>query len=538
MEGEEGDGDEYMVLSRWKDTDNLESSLLRQFPTTPPGVGGHGEGGEGVPTTALTSAASKSRKGGSSSSSSEAALGDDRNDDDNDHVQDDDYERDADQDSHDADGAADCANNTSTEIPKCKLEAEYLRSRRYGLSDDIVLHRKCIRAVKSERVDRDEVGDIKEPMFSQSQAINLVNECHEWEAMPCEPVELEVPMPFPERKYPELIFGVATSFDRMVDSKPQLTHWLRNTGVKLVAIVVDAVDHRVDLGRLHSFYADDGVDLVIARPRYTGLGVNEQHFTIVRDLIYHSTPETKWIGVIDDDTFFPSLYPLAEVLGQQDHNQPAYLGGLSDNMISIQVNGLLAYGGAGVFLSMPLAKEIEPNVEKCLMQADTNQGDALLKSCIYSETTTRLMLIPGLSQLDIRGDPSGFYESGRFPLSLHHWKTWHSAPVDQMARSVDYCGSCFLQRWRFDEDTVLSNGYSVTVYREGIDLDELNQTEATFDDSPQFEWSYGPLRPKATPEEKKSFYLKDSDFVDDRLRQVYIMRGPEKDEVLELWWEQ
>lgn len=507
-----------IVFLSWKDTGTIESSLLRQFPTTPPGM--------------EQSTVASSGRGGHKGAG--AAAYDDSYD-----YSDKDSNGEPGQEGGSSDDESTCVNGTlaAGEIPKCPLDAEYLRSKRYGLSDDIVLHRKCIRAVTSNQVDRDEVGDVTEPMFAQSQAINLVNGCHEWDAMECEPVELEVPSVFPAKKYPELIFGVATSFDRLVDSKPQLTHWLRNTGVQLVAVLVDAVDHRVDLDRLHSFYADDGVDLVIARPRYTGLGVNEQHFTIVRDLLHHSTPETKWMGIIDDDTFFPSLHPLAEVLGQQDHNQPAYLGGLSDNMISIQVNGLLAYGGAGVFLSMPLARELEPNIEKCLMQATTNQGDALLKGCIYSQTQTRLMLIPGLSQLDIRGDPSGFYESGRFPLSLHHWKTWHSAPVDHMARAVDFCGSCFLQRWRFDEDTVLNNGYSVTLYREGIDIEELNQTEATMDDSPQFEWSYGPLRQRATPDEKKSFYLKDADIIDERLRQVYIMRGQDKDEVLEVWWE-
>lgn len=424
-------------------------------------------------------------------------------------------------------------------VSRCPLDVKYLQKARYDLTKGIIFHRQCIRTNRSAEVDRSEVTDVPASIFGQWQALNLDDQCNQWQEMPCDPIELDVPPPFPVRRYPELLFGVATSFARLVDSVPQLSHWLSNTGARLVAVIVDADEHEADFGRLLAFFNDHGVDLSIARPQYTNLGVNEQHFTVIRDLLRHSTPETKWVGIIDDDTFFPSLYPLSEVLLNQDHTVPAYMGGLSDSMDAIQQHGLMAYGGAGAFLSMPLVRQLEQNIEKCLRQSNTQQGDALLKNCIYSETDSRLTLIPGLNQLDIIGDPSGFYESGRYPLSLHHWKTWHHAPVDHMAKAADFCGGCFLQRWRFGEDTVLANGYSVAVYSRGIDHDDLDRTEATFEYQQLFDWSYGPLRAKTDARKKKSFYLVDAEKIGKSLRQVYVHRGKlnSKDEVLELWWD-
>lgn len=432
---------------------------------------------------------------------------------------------------------------TSNESPdgRCPLDVEYLKHERYALTNDIVFHRQCIRAIHNDGMDRSDVSDVSDSVFGRWQSLDLGRHCNTYEEMQCDPVELETPSPFPVRRYPELLFGVATSFDRLVDSVPQLSHWLSHSGARLVAVVVDAAEREADLDRLLAFFNGHGVDLVIARPMNDQLDVNQQHFTVLRDLLHHSTPQTKWICIIDDDTFFPSLFPLSEMLDGQDYTAPVYLGGLSDSMWAIQQHGLLAYGGAGVFMSMPLVRQLDPHIEACLAESNTGQGDALLKNCIYSQTDTRLTLVPGLNQLDLRGDTSGFYESGRWPLSLHHWKTWHSAPVDLMAKASDFCGGCFLQRFRFGGDTVLANGYSVAVYREGIEHSDLNHTEATFDNAHLYDWAYGPLRSKADPHNKKSFYLIDAEMVGKSLRQVYVHRAGDReesrDEVLELWWD-
>lgn len=215
------------------------------------------------------------------------------------------------------------------------------------------------------------------------------------------------------------------------------------------------------------------------RPWNMILGANEQHFIIIRDLVWLSTTETKWIAIIDDDTYFPTLYPLALALDKHDANAPTYLGALSENFDQVKNHGFMAFGGAGAFLSIPLARKLESYVDQCLKEDTLDQGDGLLKNCIYRKTKTKLSIMPGLHQLDMKGDLSGFYESGVFPTSLHHWKSWHDAPVDKMGMIGEMCGGCFLQRFKFGSDTVLTNGYSIASYSNGTASIDLSQTEAT-----------------------------------------------------------
>lgn len=434
----------------------------------------------------------------------------------------------------------------------CPMDAGYLKQR-HDLTSEVVYHKQCIRATASSSVDRDDIVDIPaNTLFDQSQVLDLGRPCHDWHEMPCEPIDLQVPPPYPTREYTEFTFGVATSFERLIDSIPQFSHWLSGSGARLVAVVVDLKDHGGDIGYLKSLYKDYDIDLVVSGPFHESLGVNEQHFTIVRDLLKHMTPTTKWLGIIDDDTFFPSLYPLAEILDEQDHNTGLYLGGLSESLDAVKQHGMMAYGGAGAFLSLPLARQLDPVIETCLGRNNLQQGDALLKYCIYSQTDVRLTLMPGLNQQDIMGNPDGFYESGRLPVSLHHWKSWHWAPVDHIAKASKFCGDCILQRWRFGHDTVLSNGYSIVVYSDGITQMDLNRTEGTFAGPHLYDWSLGPLREQTKEGMKKSYHLVESSFVGTSLRQVYVHRARDRivqdehelgdathmrDEVVELLWQ-
>lgn len=434
----------------------------------------------------------------------------------------------------------------------CPMDAGYLKKRN-DLTSEIVYSKKCIRTVFDDSVDRADVVDVTDAsMFANSQVLDLGRPCQDWQELACEPTTLRVPPPYPARVYSEFTFGVATGFDRLIDSLPQFRQWLSGSGARLVAVVVDLDEHVRDMGYLQSLYQGYDIDLVICSSFHPSLGVNEQHFTIVRDLLKHMTPTTKWIGIIDDDTFFPSLHPLAEIMDYQDADESLYIGALSDSLDAIRQHGTMAYGGAGAFLSLPLARQLEPAIEACLDEIQVQQGDALLKQCIYAKTDTTLTVMPGLNQADLMGNVDGFYESGRLPVSLHHWKSWHHAPVEQIAKASTFCGDCLLQRWRFGEDTVLNNGYSIAVYNDGISQAELNKTESTFQYEYLYEWSLGPLREKTQEDRKKSYHLIESELVDGGLRQIYVHRArdentqypdglsdttSEKDEVLELWWE-
>ncbi|EAQ83127.1 hypothetical protein CHGG_10945 [Chaetomium globosum CBS 148.51] len=197
---------------------------------------------------------------------------------------------------------------------------------------------------------------------------------------------------------------------------------------------------------------------------------------------------------------------------------------------------------------MPLPKELEPAVRNCIRETTIKTGDGMLRDCVYQRSSTKLTLVEGLYQHDFGGDPAGFFESGRRALSLHHWKSWYRAPVVSMAAVANICGDCFMQRWRFAKDTLLANGYSITVYREGLDSVDLSRMEGTFNEADgRFDFVYGPFRPRLGKDQKKSYRLVAVDggtSKGDRFRQAYVYRAKRDeegvepvDEVVELVWD-
>lgn len=150
------------------------------------------------------------------------------------------------------------------------------------------------------------------------------------------------------------------------------------------------------------------------------------------------------------------------------------------------VDGVLRYGSCSSFWFCPT------NLEK---------GDILLRRCIYEHSEIRLSLMPGLSQLDITGDASGFYESGNKPLSLHHFKggQWHIAAPYEMVKMLRVLGEdAFLMRFQTMDNFIISAGYSIAQYPQGIDFD-TTQYERTFgavgdDNGYNFDYVFGPQR--------------------------------------------
>jgi len=455
--------------------------------------------------------------------------------------------------------------DTESAAKFCERDWEFLRNTELDLSENIVYTRRCVKPVYGS-VDRDVVADVKEPLIAGTTNLNLKADCSQLAPPPCEPLSLEVPAayPPPQDQYGHLVFGIASTFERVQESLPVFAHWLAGTGAQLVAVISDADDGflKHDLRGLQKQYRDQKINATIiapklkeALPRKNTMGekprkpapVEQLHFLLIRDMLDVSTPQTQWLGVLDDDTFFPALHPLTLALRQHDHTRPMWLGALADNWISVKIWGFMAYGGAGTFLSVPLAKHLEPYLETCARETEIGTGDGMLRDCVYARSTTKLTLVDGLYQHDIRGDASGFFESGRRALSIHHWKSWYHAPVAKMAAVTGLCGDCFLQRWRFGTDTLLANGYSITVYREGIKSIDLDRMEGTFDEpDARFDFIYGPFRPRLADDQKKSYRLAGvyGGFgKGDRFRQVYVHRANRDeaaqpvDEVIELVWE-
>ncbi|KAK1753373.1 glycosyltransferase family 31 protein [Echria macrotheca] len=452
-------------------------------------------------------------------------------------------------------------------------EIEFLRRPSLELTSNIVYSRRCIKPSRSKS-SREAVANITEPLVTTKTKVDLAD-CSAVELPPCETITLQVPAPYPEKQYRHLMFGVASTYERLFNSLPEFAHWASGTGAQLVITVADARNNvpegtTRDLTPLEEEYKRYGVSATFLPPSIPyRLGekdqegnpvrapVEQHHFMLVRELYERMIPGvTRWLGVLDDDTFFPSLHLLDEELVRHDHTRPVWLGALSDDFHAVKSWGFMGYGGAGVFLSLPLAEVISRNSEKCLLEATTFTGDGILRDCVYSQSRAGLTLVPGLYQHDIRGDPSGFFESGVLPISLHHWKSWYRAPVAAMSRvATQVCGDCLLQRWRFGNDTLLANGYSITVYSNDLlSTLDLDRVEGTWEHPTRdYDFMYGTLRTKLERSDKKSYRLRDSALDRDPatsakvFRQVYVYRADEfaheqeipsaVDEVIELIWE-
>lgn len=286
--------------------------------------------------------------------------------------------------------------------------------------------------------------------------------------------------------------------------------------------------------------------LKIARPHGRDHSVEKSHMMVIRDVLSHidvegNASETRWLGILDDDTFFPSLYPLSEALSGYNHTIPTYLGTVSENLELSQIGGPgAAYGGAGIFLSVPLAREIAPHLDSCLSERG---GDMQIMECIHDHSHARLLPVPGLQQTDMASDVSGFFESGRRFLSLHHWKSWFHEPVEKQAAVVNVCGDCYLQRYSFDDNTILTNGFSINVYPNGYP--DFTRVEATWDygySARSYHWSMGPLRPPMSKKDKLTYKVVDAFTTKDgTFRQIFVRKGDrekkEVDKVIDLLWQ-
>lgn len=421
------------------------------------------------------------------------------------------------------------------DLEGCAPEILSLSDKPYNLTSTIRYARRSIKVDIFKDTERKSITMLDEPLFPKLQEINL-QACENVTLYPDEPLILNVAAPSSYTDASRLMFGVSTTLERLEDSIPQFQRWLAGNGAKLLAVIIneDVSDFEGTRSKLQSA----GIDAILVKAK-PDIEPAQQHFSIVEELYNHKRPETRWMGIIDDDTFFPSIPNLLATLAKYNDAQPQYIGSLSEDWNAVKLFGFMAFGGGGIFLSTPLAEQIHNSFDECLQTGERMEGDVIIRDCIYTKTRTKLSLEPALHQTDLERDVSGFYESGMHPLSIHHYKSWYTMQPEKMHLITEVCGECFLQRWQFTDNTILSNGYSVVQYPGGIDFDP-EFLEGTWNHpNHEFDFSIGPLRPAMTPEQKVSWRFLDAELMDDgAAKQLYVLRGKDgrEDQVLELLW--
>lgn len=359
------------------------------------------------------------------------------------------------------------------------------------------------------------------------------------------PKAIEVPVSaseFPQSAdASDLMFGISTTYERFMESSTILLNdwafWLtdgtgRSNGGKMILVLLDADEEKLTSAKGFLTKAGIDADTITAN---SSMPMATRYLSLIPTMYAHTeTPKKKWLVLCDDDTFFPNMHALKQRLAEYDHRKEMYIGTLSEDIISIQRHGSQAFGGAGVFLSLPTAERMSRLFKDCssedkLHSADW-QGDRLLHQCILDNSDTTLTALPDLWQLDTFGDPAGFYEWGTKPLSLHHYRSWHHATPSQYTKLAYICGEdCTLQRFQTADDYIIS-GYSIAHYPNGITFDP-HAIEATFRPEYErgwnFDYKFGPQRKALKKTGRKiSWELKESTLQSDGcVSQTYIRRG-------------
>lgn len=432
----------------------------------------------------------------------------------------------------------------------CDYDMDRLKKwqQRYKLDEKFEYTKRYVQLSRQD-IPRKSVTQLEQNLLVD--AVKLVDVNKEYKPVAC-PKPLEVPVtrsPFPATaNASDFMFGVSTTYKRFTDTRTspinEWTYWLtdsqgRSNGGKLVLLLLDAADH--ELKNAYDKLSKVGIDVDVYRAD-PALIMAVRYLALAPKLYNHPERKNKkWLVICDDDTFFPSFHALADRFAEYNHERAMYIGTFSEDVNNIRRHGSQAFGGAGVFLSVPTAKLIAENFDSCrgedkIQQSNTgwgSQGDILLRKCIYENSAVKLTLLPDLWQLDMFGDPSGFYESGIKPLSLHHYRggVWHIAHPWHYTKVAHVCGEdCTMQRFQTADDFVISNGFSIAHYPQGIDFD-LGQFEATFHAAPEntgwnMDFRLGPQRQSLHKTGKKiSWDLQDAVVNDDgSVSQVYVCK--------------
>ncbi|KAG5974833.1 hypothetical protein E4U55_008033 [Claviceps digitariae] len=409
----------------------------------------------------------------------------------------------------------------------CSVDIPHLQNirQKYNIDERFQYMKRYIRFTRTEGLERKRLTKLDQNLLNGAFKTVDVNKVYGTDS--CEqPLEVKVSASgLPSTvNASDFLFGVSTTYKRFMDAETTpINEWIfwltdsrgHSNGGKLLLMLIDANDK--ELQEVANLLGDVGIDVDVSRSD-SSLQMAVRYLSLVPALFAHpDAHKKKWLVTCDDDTFFPSMHGLIDKMEKFDHTREMYIGTLSEDVGAVDRHGSQAFGGAGVFLSLPMAERISELYDSCITEqkiGESNsgwgpQGDILLRKCIYENTETRLTTFWDLWQLDIYGHPAGFYEWGIKPLSLHHYRGggWHKAKPAQYTKIAHSCGEdCTLQRFQTADDFIIS-GYSIAHYPEGVTFD-TNQMEATLHAPPEdkgwnLDFMMGPRRPNLEKTGKK-----------------------------------
>jgi Protein of unknown function, DUF604 len=351
----------------------------------------------------------------------------------------------------------------------------------------------------------------------------------------------------------KILFGAATTVDRLEDALPRLAYFVGGTNASMIALVPPADD----LDEKEAYFRTRGLDIVLLPSE---LDFTLRYFSMVRALNAHISnkrPETEWVIMIDDDTFFPSLSLVSDRLSTLSSSKPYWIGAISEASWQVKNFGRIGFGGAGIVLSYNLLQMLDKRYDECTgedLGVLDMPGDQRLGKCINKVLPKlKLTVWNELHQWDMGPEPHGLFEAGRPIWSFHHFHggAWGNADMIGMSSVATVAGDrSLLRRWVFDSKGsgqhqvrdfwVLTNGYSIVQYHimAGTPDIDFEHTEHTWADAAEgYEESVGPLRPvDQEGVTKKRWLLRDAIRVGANVHQFYWYESPSENSVIEIVW--
>jgi hypothetical protein len=391
-------------------------------------------------------------------------------------------------------------NDTSKE-PQSE-EAAYLSSlaRQYALTKDVPWFSRRIRPKFKSSLPRSSMTYVSTKFMPHDfQRVRPDDEGLELHA------EKTMQLPISQSATPDqidassLIFGISTSYNRIVYSNVSLisdwARWLtdgkgRSNGASLVLTLHLASNAEVSY--VSTALRERGIEAVVLSAD-NKLDVTTRYIDRVRllsdrkdEILQKEGKETKFLALVDDDVFFPSLGKLLGKLSKFDAKKKVYVGMPSERSDwTVENNITMTYGGGAVFFTVPMADSLSqlPCLKKGAEdKVDELNGNAywdeLLYRCISKHTEDNLYVLPSfyMPEDDYYGLRTG-YEGGVQPLALHHYKHRHRFEPWKAHIVTSLCGeSCFLQRFWFKDSWILVNGHTISHYPDGVDVLPFKQS--------------------------------------------------------------
>ncbi|EOR03649.1 hypothetical protein J056_003106 [Wallemia ichthyophaga EXF-994] len=297
----------------------------------------------------------------------------------------------------------------------------------------------------------------------------------------------------------QIIFAMTTTPSRARDYSQLWSHFIKSDSKCLVLLAPHDAPQQ---SSLESFLRNTrGLNCSV---RSSKIDIYEDRMLSLPGEALQFAPTVDWVVVSDDDTTFIDIRLVQRMLSKYDQRQDWILGGASESPRQAHDFGLQAFGGAGIFLSNPIARKIHSQYDNCAENSrDVFGGDGKVSGCAAFVTGKDMNHLvsheKGLHQFDIHGNAEGFFQSGLPFISIHHlikgWsdiiptyfpkymsEDWTSIKI--ILRVAKFLGGDnMFKRFAFDGGrTLVTLGHSIIVFRETLTPEHYRNIENTFGD--------------------------------------------------------